>query len=186
MVGRRSGRRHPGNSRSKENAQRAGDRATLSFVCKCELSPTPGRGPGDCITSIGGMSRRNNAEAQIQRAIVQHIKARGVPGLVWFHVPNGGSRNKTEAAIFKAMGTRAGVSDLIFFHRSKFFCLELKAPGGRASEAQMNFLSEADAAGAYTAMPTGLDAALATLEAWGLIKPEVTMKTILSGLQAAQ
>jgi hypothetical protein len=128
------------------------------------------------------MSRRNNPEAQIQRAVVQHLKTRGVAGLVFFHVPNGGSRGRVEAAIFKAMGVRAGVSDLILVHAGKIFALELKAPGGRASEAQMEFLSDIDRAGAYTAMPTGLDAALATLEAWGLLRPQVTMKTILGGL----
>jgi hypothetical protein len=130
------------------------------------------------------MARRKNPEAQIQRAVVQHLKTRGVPGLVYFHVPNGGSRGKVEASIFKAMGVRAGVSDLILVHESKIYALELKAEGGRASEAQMQFLSEIDRAGAYTAMPTGLDAALATLEAWGLLKPAVTMRTILQGLEA--
>lgn len=115
---------------------------------------------------------RNNPEQKIQRAVVQHLHARGVSGLVFFHVPNGGSRGKVEAAILKAMGTRAGVSDLILFHADRFYCLELKAPGGRASEAQLAFLSEADAAGAYTAMPASLDAALATLEAWGLLQGE--------------
>jgi hypothetical protein len=130
------------------------------------------------------MSRRKNPEAQIQRAVAQHLKTRGVPGLVWWHTPNGGSRGKVEASIFKAMGVRAGVSDLILVHASKIYALELKAEGGRASEAQMQFLSEIDRAGAYTAMPTGLDAALATLEAWGLLKPAVTMKSILQGLEA--
>ena len=131
------------------------------------------------------MSRRKNPEAQIQRAVVQHLKLRGVAGLVFFHVPNGGSRGKVEGAIFKSMGVRAGVSDLILVHAGKIFALELKAPGGRATESQLTFLSEIDAAGAFTAMPEGLDAALATLEAWGLIKPSVTMKGILQGLEHA-
>jgi hypothetical protein len=117
--------------------------------------------------------RRNNlpgcTEATIQRAIVQHLKVRAVPGLVYFHVPNGGSRGKIEAARFKAMGVRAGVSDLILIHDRKIFALELKKKGGRASIEQLTFLSEADAAGAYTALAEGLDAALATLDAWGLL-----------------
>lgn len=29
-----------------------------------------------------------------------------------FHIPNGGKRTKAEAGIFKAMGTKAGISDL--------------------------------------------------------------------------
>jgi hypothetical protein len=55
------------------------------------------------------MSVRKSPEAQIQRAVIQHLKARAVPGLVYFHVPNGGSRGKIEAAKFKAMGVRPGV-----------------------------------------------------------------------------
>ena len=128
------------------------------------------------------MSRRKNPEAQIQRAVVQHLNSRGVAGLVFFHVPNGGSRSKAEGAIFKSMGVKAGVSDLILVHAGKIFALELKAPGGRASEAQLAFLSDIDAAGAFTAMPEGLDAALQTLEAWGLIRPAITMRGIFNNL----
>jgi len=128
------------------------------------------------------MSRRKNTEAQIQRAVVDHLKARGVAGLVWFHVPNGGFRGKAEGAIFKSMGVRAGVSDLILVHAGKIFALELKAPGGRSTEAQLAFLSDIDAAGAFTAMPEGLDAALQTLEAWGLLKPSLTMRGIYNNL----
>ena len=82
----------------------------------------------------------------------------------------------------KSLGTRAGVADLLLFHKGKLFGLEIKAPGGRASEAQLKFLSDIDAAGAYTAMPEGLDAALQTLEAWGLIKPALTMRGIYNNL----
>lgn len=120
------------------------------------------------------MIRRQNPEAEIQRAVVQHLHQRGAAGLVFFHVPNGGKRKPIEAAIFKGMGVRAGVSDLILVHAGKIFALELKAEGGRATEAQMAFLSDIDRAGAYTAMPTGLNAALATLESWGLLKGAVS------------
>lgn len=125
-------------------------------------------------------------EQAIHKAVAQHLRTRAVPGLVWWHTPNGGARSKVEGAIFKAMGVRAGVSDFIFVHANRIFALELKAEGGRASEAQLKFLSDIDAAGAHTAMPSGLDPALATLEAWGLIKPAVTMKGILQGMEAAE
>jgi len=124
-------------------------------------------------------------EQQIHKAVVQHLRMRGVPGLVWWHTPNGGARSKTEGGIFKAMGVRAGVADFILVRQAKIYALELKAEGGRASESQLKFLSDIDAAGAHTAMPEGLDAALATLEAWGLLKPSVTMKGILENVEAA-
>jgi hypothetical protein len=120
------------------------------------------------------MSSRSRAirrpEQAIQKAIFQHIKARGVPGLVAFHVPNGGHRKPIEGAILKSMGVRPGVSDVIAVHNGKIFALELKAEGGRPTVAQLEFLSDMERAGAFTAIPTGLDAALATLEAWGLLR----------------
>jgi hypothetical protein len=125
----------------------------------------------------------NVSEQAIQIAVVQHLRSRAVPGLVYFHVPNGGLRSKREAALLKAMGVRAGVSDFIFVHAGKIYALELKAEGGRATEAQLQFLSEIDRAGAFTALPVGLDAALATLEAWGLIRPAV--KTMAEVAQRA-
>lgn len=110
-------------------------------------------------------------EQQIHKAVAEHLRLRAVPGLVWWHTPNGGARSKAEGAIFKAMGVRAGVSDFIFVHNNRIYALELKAEGGRATESQLKFLSDIDAAGAHTAIPEGLNAALATLESWGLIKP---------------
>ena len=128
------------------------------------------------------MTRRRNPETAIHCTIVQHLLLRGVKGLVFFHVPNGGFRNKSEAALLKAMGVHAGVSDLILVHGGKFFALELKAQGGRASEEQLRFIADIDREGAYTALATGVDAALATLETWGLLRPSVTMKGILQRL----
>lgn len=111
----------------------------------------------------------NRPEQIIHKAVIEHLKIRAVPRLVYFHVPNGGKRRPIEAAILKSLGVRAGVSDLVLIHRGKIFCLELKAPGGRPTLAQIAFLGDAERAGAFTAMPEGLDAALATLESWGLL-----------------
>jgi hypothetical protein len=109
-------------------------------------------------------------EQAIQKAVFQHIRARGVAGLVAWHTPNGGHRKPIEGAIFKSLGVRAGVSDVIAVHEGKIFALELKSEGGRPTEAQLAFLGDMERAGAFTALPTGLDDALATLEAWGLLK----------------
>jgi hypothetical protein len=124
------------------------------------------------------MTKRNHPELKIHIAVAQHLRARAVPGLVWFHPANGGYRDKREAAKFKAMGVTAGVSDFILIHDNRIYALELKAEGGRASEAQLKFLSDIDRAGAHTAMPEGLDAALRTLETWGLIRPALTMAAL--------
>ena len=113
---------------------------------------------------------QRQSEQQIHRAVVQHLRQRGAPGLVFFHPPNGGYRRPVEAAILKGLGVRAGVSDLLLWHDGKCFALELKSAGGRATEAQLAFLADMEKAGAYTALAEGLDRALRTLEVWGLLR----------------
>ena len=113
-------------------------------------------------------------EDALQRAVFQHIRARGVPGLVAWHTPNGGKRKPIEAAIFKGMGVRAGVADIIAVHAGKIFALELKAEGGRPTETQLEFLADIERAGAFTAIATGIDQALATLERWELLRGKVS------------
>ena len=114
--------------------------------------------------------RRVSPEASIQLALCDHLRLRGKPGLVWFAVPNGGSRDAREAANLKRQGVTAGVSDLILFHDSRFFALELKSETGRLSEAQMAFLAAVNDAGGFAAHAHGLDRAIATLEAWQLLE----------------
>jgi hypothetical protein len=113
----------------------------------------------------------NRLEQIIHKAVVEHLKVRGVPGLVYFHSPQGAFYGgKRQGAIMKSLGARAGVSDLILVHDSKIYALELKAEGGRPTLKQIEFLGDMERAGAFCAMPTGLDAALATLESWGLLR----------------
>lgn len=49
------------------------------------------------------------SEADEQMAVVEWCALKRVPV---YHVPNGGSRNKAEAARLKAQGVKAGVPDL--------------------------------------------------------------------------
>ena len=71
---------------------------------------------------------RERPEQIIHRTIVQHLRTRAVPGCTWWHTPNGGWRSPVEVAIFKSLGVRAGVADLLLLHDGQFFALELKAP----------------------------------------------------------
>lgn len=79
-------------------------------------------------------------ENQIQIALVDRLKYQAPKNVVYFHVPNGGPRDKKYGALFKAMGTMPGVPDLIFFWpwRNILF-LELKAEGRHPASAQINF-----------------------------------------------
>jgi len=117
--------------------------------------------------------RRRNPEAQIQRAVMAHIRARGVPGLFAFHPANGGWRSKIEAAILKGQGVVPGVPDVILIHDGRTYGLEIKAPGGRISENQIAAHSAMTQAGAYVCVAEGLDRAIAALEAWGLLRGRI-------------
>jgi hypothetical protein len=118
-------------------------------------------------------ARRQRPEAAIQRAVFQHLRARGAPGIFAFHVPNGGYRRPTEAAILKGLGVVAGVPDVFAVHNGRCFALELKAEGGRVSDKQLETIAALREAGAFTCVAEGLDRALACLEAWGLLKGAV-------------
>jgi hypothetical protein len=110
------------------------------------------------------------SEAAIQRTVIAHLQQRGIAGLVYVHVPNGGFRKATEAKILKGQGVRAGCPDLLLWSHGKAFALELKTEQGRVSPAQRRFLEDLQGAGVHVAVAAGLDAALRTLEAWRLLK----------------
>jgi hypothetical protein len=117
--------------------------------------------------------RRQRPEQVIQRAVFQHIDARASPGVFAFHVPNGGWRSAIEAAIMKGQGVKAGVPDVFVVMKGNVFALELKPPGGRATPAQLEVLRQLKAAGAFCDIAEGLDAALARLESWGVLRGRV-------------
>jgi hypothetical protein len=85
----------------------------------------------------------NSPEADLQKGCVQwfRLQYREYSNLL-FHVPNGGYRNKTEAAKFKKMGVVAGVSDLLLLlprHGFGCLCIELKSEKGVMSEHQQEW-----------------------------------------------
>jgi hypothetical protein len=123
------------------------------------------------------MTRRSRSEDQIQRAVFQHLRVRGVPNLFAFHPANGGYRRPIEAAVLKGLGVRAGVPDVITIREGRCYGLELKAPGGRATEAQLTTIAAMEAAGALCYIAEGLDHALAVLEAWGLLRGRASTTT---------
>jgi predicted RecB family endonuclease len=109
-------------------------------------------------------------EQAIQRAVVQHLTARGVRNMFFMHVPNGGFRSAVEAAIFKSLGLRAGTPDIIAIKDGKCYALELKAPGGRLTDVQRDAQAALAAAGAEVATAVGIDEALTQLQDWKLLR----------------
>ena len=118
---------------------------------------------------LARQSKRTTEEA-IQRDVVRHLQVRAAPGTLYWHTPNGELRHKGTAGKLKAMGTLAGMPDLMLLRNGELYALELKRDGGRLSDAQRLRLEQLAAAGAQTAVAYGLDAALKVLKGWGLIR----------------
>jgi hypothetical protein len=118
--------------------------------------------------------RARRPEQDIQRAVFQHLRFRGASDVFAFHPANGGCRRPAEAAILTGLGVRPGVPDVIAVHEGRCYGLELKAPGGRPTEAQLAALAALEAAGGFCCVAEGLDRALAVLEAWGLLRGQAS------------
>jgi VRR-NUC domain len=113
--------------------------------------------------------RRRHPEDDIQRAVFEHLAVRGASDVFAFHPANGGWRSRIEAAILKGLGVRPGVPDVIAIKAGRAYAIELKAPGGRVTEAQRSAHAALRAAGAAVAVAHGLDAAIDQLERWKLL-----------------
>jgi hypothetical protein len=100
------------------------------------------------------MTRRRPSEAQIQRAVIELLAWCARPGVFAFHVPLGGYRSPVEAAVFKGIGTRAGIPDVIILFEGVCYALELKAESGRVSDVQQVTHDRMRQAGAIVAPRT--------------------------------
>jgi len=81
-------------------------------------------------------------EDNFQKAVARYLDSIGV---LWAHVPNGGSRNVIEASKLKAMGTKKGVPDILIFEPKGIYngmAIELKVGKNKISEHQKYWLEE--------------------------------------------
>lgn len=125
--------------------------------------------PAIATVTLQGRRQKPLSEDQIHRAVVQHLKVRARPGVIYWHCPNGGSRNKVEAARFVGLGVKPGIPDILCLMDGTLYGLELKAEKGRVSPAQAAMHVAMQQAGAMVAIAFGLDEALDQLTEWGIL-----------------
>ncbi len=106
-------------------------------------------------------------EEALQRLCVDYA-SRAYPKLILFAVTNQkGTRSAIEMAILKSMGAKPGVSDLVLcLPNGRFAAIELKAPKGRLSDSQSDFLAAVELTGGYTAVVRSIDEFAAVLGRW--------------------
>lgn len=83
-----------------------------------------------------------------------------------YHVPNGGKRDAATARALKRQGVKAGISDLVlpvarYGHHGLY--IELKAPGGKLEQSQIDFLQAVEAQGYVALVCVGWQAAVQAL-----------------------
>ena len=124
-------------------------------------------------------TRRRTPEDALQRSIVDLLRKVPVRAL-WFHVPNGGHRNKRTAARLKSLGVRRGVPDLVFvgFDGVARF-MELKAAKGSLKGEQKAWRDACATMNVSFVVVKTLDEAVAHLQRWDFID------VALDGVKAA-
>jgi len=114
--------------------------------------------------------RRDRPEQQIQMAVIEYLAWFARPDVFSFHYPAGGWRSKVEAQILKAIGTVAGIPDIICIFQGRVFALELKSERGRLTKVQRTTQARLRAAGVTVSTAYNFDAAIAQLATWGLLR----------------
>lgn len=123
-------------------------------------------------TAVGGKMRvqREGSEQEALFDWIELVSARYPALRLLFHIPNGGSRHRAEAANLKRQGVRPGVPDLCLpVPREGFHGLfiELKEPtGGRVSHEQKAWIESLRAEGYRAEVCCGFEEAKACLLAY--------------------
>lgn len=81
--------------------------------------------------------KRQRPEELLQASVVKFLTHALDGNSMFFAVPNGGLRSRSEAVRFKATGTTPGICDLFVVNDGRLVGLELKSEKGRLSDAQL-------------------------------------------------
>lgn len=134
------------------------------------------------------MATRKRSEATEQERVVNWARRNEyrAPSLALLHhIPNGGSRNKIEAARLKAQGVKAGVPDLFLpvpMHDTPGLYIEMKFGKNTTSKQQEWWIEQLQKHGYAVHVCWGADEAIAIIAAYMEMSvfetPEEEMKRI--------
>jgi hypothetical protein len=112
---------------------------------------------------------RRNLEGPIHAAVLAYLR-RQYPKAVIAHVPNQtdvkGSNIARAIAKQKMMGMLVGFPDLLMLHDGRFYGFEVKAEGGRTSDAQKAVGEAIIASGGFWAVVRSIDDVRERMEEW--------------------
>ena len=90
--------------------------------------------------------------------------------IYWLYVGNGGRRSPIEARVFKSLGVRPGIPELIVIHQGQIYRQELMADTGKIAPVRAAAHARMRAAGAEVEVATGINDALDLLQRWQLLR----------------
>ena len=114
--------------------------------------------------------KRARPEAALQKAICEHLRLVGTPGMIYFSLPNEGKRSPQAGQELKRMGLRPGAADLCIIVDRQVYFMELKSPKGVQSPEQQAFEDDCKAADITYVVVRSIDLALELLRTWGAIR----------------
>ena len=113
-------------------------------------------------------AKRSEDTEQIQVINWAHWHTAKYPELKWLHhIPNGGSRNRVEAAKLKEMGVKTGVADLFLPCPKGIYCgmyIEMKYGSNRHTDKQKEFLADMAENGYFVVTCYSADDAIKAME----------------------
>ena len=114
-------------------------------------------------------------EQVLQHSVGQFLDLALPSNAIWLHYPSGGFRRPIEAKIFRALGVRPGVPDLLVFHEGCAYGVELKASGRKLTEAQAAMHARLGACGVPCTVATTLE------EVAAFLAPHIPLRARLGG-----
>jgi hypothetical protein len=123
-----------------------------------------------------GTAPPSPSEFQLHCAVVDVVRRWIMPQWIFTHIASGERRDKVTAARLKRMGVTAGFPDMLFIGPGRVCWIELKAKGGRLSEAQAAIASHLITVGHGYLCSDSFDDVIATLKEWGIVRSGITVQ----------
>lgn len=114
---------------------------------------------------------RKSPEADLQRLVIQHLRLRHKPGVLFLSIPNESKRSAVMGGHLKAMGMLPGAADLLIVVNGMAHFIELKSERGKQTKAQEEFECDCIGGDVPYEVCNSIGEALYALQSWKAIKP---------------
>ena len=119
--------------------------------------------------------RRRRPEQALQHTVGKFLDVALPNDALWCHYPAGGKRSPIEARIFKSLGVRSGIPDLLLFHNGRVYGIELKVGARTLTSIQRDMHRRLEQCGVDCCVATSVD------EVADFLEPRIPLRAHLGG-----